>query len=165
MLRSWSSTSMYLRHFGLGHWTAKTIGGAAERRTVACRSLYWIRSLRTHSASRAISSSDRPLLRWISVRAILPLVMSRAITSIRPLLPTPQRTWTGDALGQVRRQALDPALADADAGVGLVGLALQHLDAHPLLVLDDRAVDPAGGGRQLRVLGDQDVVEPLVAAA
>src|SRR5438477_7686969 len=25
LLRSCSSTSMYLRHFGLGHWTAKTI--------------------------------------------------------------------------------------------------------------------------------------------
>src|SRR6266542_4913216 len=58
-----------------------------------------IRSLATHFASRAISASDRPLERWISVRAILPLVMSSASTSTRPLLPTPQRTCTGAPFG------------------------------------------------------------------
>ena len=47
-------------------------------------------SPRTHSASRAISSSVSPLVRWISVWTILPLVMSRAMTSMRPLLPTLQ---------------------------------------------------------------------------
>src|SRR5262249_3109519 len=62
---------------------------------------HWIRSPFTHSASRAISASDSPLLRRISVRAILPLVMSSAITSIRPLLPTPQRTWIGDRFGRL----------------------------------------------------------------
>ena len=36
-----------------------------------------------------------------SVRAILPLVMSSAITSIKPSLPTLQRTWIGEALGRL----------------------------------------------------------------
>src|SRR5262245_47240710 len=66
------------------------------------------------------------------------------------------------SLRQARWQPLDPALADADAGVSLLRLALQHLDADALLVLDTRVVDAAGGGRQLRVLRDQDVVDALL---
>src|ERR1700730_14913115 len=64
------------------------------------RSAYWILSPCTHFASRAISSSPSPLLRWISVRTIRPLVMSRASTSMSPLLPQPHRTWIGECLGR-----------------------------------------------------------------
>src|SRR5262245_43336327 len=66
------------------------------------------------------------------------------------------------SLRQARRQPLDPALTDADAGVGLLRLALQYLDADALLVLDARVVDAAGRGRQLRVLRDQNVVDALL---
>src|SRR5947209_20285160 len=92
---------MYLRNFGLGHCTAKTLGTPDALVTEELPAPHRIRSFPTHSASRAISASDRPLDRWISVRAILPLVMSRASTSTRPLLPTPQRTWTGAPLGKL----------------------------------------------------------------
>src|SRR6185437_9532733 len=64
---------------------------------------------------------------------------------------------------QVRRQSLDPAFADADAGVGLRRLALQHLDANALLIFNDRAIDPAGRRRQLRVFGNQNIVDALLA--
>ena len=97
-----------------------------------------IRRPPTHSASRAISSSVSPPGRWIAAVAARPLVMSRAITSISPLAATPQRTWTGDPFGKLPRQPLDPALADGDARVGLVRLALQDLDAHPRLVVARR---------------------------
>src|SRR5262249_14675226 len=49
--------------------------GCRMRSTQESHSAHRIRKPRTHSASRAISASDRPLDRWISVRAILPLVM------------------------------------------------------------------------------------------
>src|SRR5256885_10309520 len=87
--RSCSSTSLYLRHFGLGHCTATTPCGVLDwlmAASAAGARAHWMCRLRTYSASRAISASDRPLLRWMVVRAILPLVMSRAMTSIRPLL-------------------------------------------------------------------------------
>ena len=159
--RSCSSTSMYFRQRGLGHCTANTPAGGRGR--------HKLRFSITGSASSAPTPppgrSPRPTGRCCdaaSSRAILPLVMSRAITSIRPLLPTPQRTCTGAPFGRLRRQPLDPAFADADAGVRLPRLPLQHLDAHLRLVLADGAVDPAGGGRQLRVLGDQHVVDAVL---
>src|SRR5262249_32896493 len=66
------------------------------------------------------------------------------------------------AFGQVARQALDPAFTDADAVVGLWRLSLQHFNAHAPLVLGHRAVDPAGCGRQLRVLGDQYIIHAAI---
>src|SRR5947209_10656365 len=92
---------MYLRNFGLGHCTAKTLGTPDALVTEELPAPHRIRSFPTHLASRAISPSDSPLDRWISVRAILPLVMSSASTSTRPLLPTPQRTCTGAPLGRL----------------------------------------------------------------
>jgi len=57
-----SSTSMNLRHFGLGHCTAKTPSGADGDGVMAVPS-HSMRSRRTNSASRAISWSERPLER------------------------------------------------------------------------------------------------------
>jgi hypothetical protein len=45
---------------------------------------YWISRLLTKAASRWMSSSVRPALRWISACARLPPVMSRAMTFTRP---------------------------------------------------------------------------------
>ena len=66
--------------------------------------------------------------------------MSRANTSTMPFCAQPQRTSHGRARRQIGRQALDPAFADGDARLGLPCLALQHLDAHPRLVVGDRVV-------------------------
>src|SRR5207253_9453806 len=63
---------------------------------------------------------------------------------------------------QMARQHLDPALTNADTSFRLARLALQYLDAHAVLIFDDGTVDSIGRGRQLGVLGNEDVVEALL---
>src|SRR5262249_43222761 len=128
LLRWCSSTSMYLRHFALGHCTANTPGGIPVVRS-------W---------SMIAPSEDPQRPHPLRFPGEFVLRQPTGAMDARPghlaaghvkghdvdqtVAPHPAAHLHRRALGEVLRQLVDPALADADARRRVFGLALQHLD-------------------------------------